>query len=56
MKIVGISVELTNEEVKMIANALSYYGDKIADTQGYSAGEKYWNLITKFTGDEGVSC
>ena len=42
------TVELTNKEIKMIKNALNYYGDKLADTQGYSAGEKYWDLMEKF--------
>lgn len=42
------TVELTNTEMAMVRKALDYYGDMVADGQGYSAGEKYWNLINKF--------
>ena len=43
------TVELTNKEIEMIKKALNYYGDKLADTLGYSAGEKYWDLMEKIT-------
>lgn len=42
-----ITIELTNKEKEMIKKALNYYGDKLADTQGYSSGEPYWDLINK---------
>lgn len=41
-------VKLTNKEIRMIKEALNYYGDKLADTRGFSAGEKYWDLMEKF--------
>ena len=41
------TVKLTKKEIEMIKVALDYYGDKIADALGYSAGEKYWDLISK---------
>ena len=34
-------------EIDLIKKALNYYGDKIADSQGYSNGEPYWDLIAK---------
>lgn len=42
------TVELTNKELAMIKESLNYYGDKLADTRGFSAGEKYWDLMEKF--------
>lgn len=41
------TVELTNTEIKMITDALNYYGDEVADNQGYSSGERYWDLMNK---------
>ena len=41
-------ITLTLSEAKLIAGALNYVGDKAADANGYSAGEKYWDLCTKF--------
>ena len=41
------TVELTSKEIKMIATALDYFGDEIADKLGYSSGEKYWDLMNK---------
>ena len=41
-------ISLTLSEAKLIAGALNYAGDKAADVNGYSAGEKYWDLCTKF--------
>lgn len=43
-----MKVELTKKEIKMIKEALNYYGDEVADRQGYSSGEKYWDLMEKF--------
>lgn len=43
-----VSPKLTRKEKKMVKKALDYYGDILADTIGYSAGEKYWDLINKF--------
>lgn len=40
--------KLTDEEKEMIKKALNYYGDKLADTQGYSSGEPYWDLMNRF--------
>ena len=41
-------ITLTLSEAKLIAGALNYAGDKAADANGYSSGEKYWDLCTKF--------
>ena len=43
-----MTVELTSKEIRMIKDALDYYGDMVADTKGYSSGEKYWDLMEKF--------
>ena len=43
-----MKVELTKKEIRMIKEALNYYGDEVADRQGYSSGEKYWDLMEKF--------
>ena len=40
-------VELTAKEQSMIRAALDYYGDSLADSEGYSSGEKYWDLKEK---------
>ena len=42
-------ISLTPSEAKLIAEALNYFGDKVADSRGYSKGEKYWDLISKFS-------
>ena len=42
------NISLTLSEIKLITGALNYAGDKAADANGYSAGEKYWDLCTKF--------
>lgn len=43
----NITVELSKEEITMIAGSLDYFGDKIADCEGYSKGLKYWELCAK---------
>lgn len=43
-----VTVELTKKEIRMIKDALDYYGGMVADTKGYSSGEKYWDLMNKF--------
>lgn len=45
-----ITVSVTISEAKCIAEALNYFGDKIADSRGYSAGEKYWDISDKYWG------
>lgn len=40
--------ELTDEEKEMIKKALNYYGDRLANTHGYSSGEPYWDLMNRF--------
>lgn len=42
------NLQLTAEEKGLIAKALDAMGDKVADTQGYSSGEPYWDLKEKF--------
>lgn len=42
------NIQLTTEEKGLIAKALDFAGDRVADTQGYSAGEKFWELKEKF--------
>lgn len=39
---------LTDEEKEMIKKALNYYGNRLADTEGYSSGEPYWDLMNRF--------
>lgn len=41
--------ELTKEEKEMIKKALNYYGIRLADTEGYSSGEPYWDLMNRFS-------
>ena len=43
-----VTINLSSDEVEMVKRALNYYGDKIADSEGYSSGEAYWNLINLF--------
>lgn len=38
---------LTEEEKKLILTALNHFGDYVAERQGYSSGEKYWDLAEK---------
>ena len=45
-------VELTNKEIMLVREALDCYGDEVADSQGYTSGEKYWNLMHKFSTDK----
>lgn len=42
------NTHLTEQEKALVFKALDAMGDKVADTQGFSAGEKYWNLKEKF--------
>lgn len=42
------NLQLTAEEKGLISKALDAMGDKVADSQGYSAGEQYWDLKEKF--------
>lgn len=42
------NLQLTAEEKGLVIKALDAMGDKVADTVGYSAGEKYWDLKEKF--------
>lgn len=42
-----VTVTLTVEEMQMIKEALNHYGDRKADTHGYSLGEPYWDLMNK---------
>ena len=44
-------ISLTPSEAKLIVEALNYFGDKVADSRGYSEGEKYWDLIPKFSNE-----
>lgn len=41
------SVELTDEEITLIKNSLDFYGVRMAETVGYSAGEVYWDLMNE---------
>ena len=38
----------TEQEKRLIAKALDALGDRVADTEGYSAGEEYWSLAKRF--------
>lgn len=39
-----MNIELTKNEMEMLFKALDFYGDKVADSQGYSSAEPYWDL------------
>lgn len=39
-----MKIDLSVGDLLLICQALDFYGDKVADTTGYSAGEKYWDL------------
>lgn len=43
----NIILQLSAKEVDMICESLNYYGDKVADSVGYSSGEKYWDLMNR---------
>ena len=43
-----IKVPLTKEEITLIKKSLDLTGDRLADREGYSSGEKYWDLKQKF--------
>lgn len=45
IKINNIQINLSAEKIEMICNALNHYGQNVANSIGYSEGEKYWNLI-----------
>lgn len=36
-------------KIKMIVKALEYYGNRKADTEGYSSGEKYWDIAREIS-------
>lgn len=40
-------VILTKDEIDKLIHALDAMGDRMADREGYSAGEKYWDLKEK---------
>lgn len=42
------------KNIKLIQKALEYYGDKKADAEGYSAGEKFWDLANKLEDAENI--
>lgn len=48
------TIQLTEREKGLVAKALDFYGDRVADTQGYSAGEKYWDLKAKLEGVKNI--
>ena len=43
----SIPVILTRDEIKNIKEALDVMGDRLADREGYSSGEAYWDLKEK---------
>lgn len=42
------TIQLTEYEKGLVAKALDFYGDRVADAVGYSAGEEYWDLKARF--------
>lgn len=40
-------LELNNEEKDLIIKALDFMGNYVADKEGYSSGEKYWDIKDK---------
>lgn len=49
------SVTLTKQELDMIKKSLDVMGDQLADREGYSSGEEYWDLKEKLADYEGNS-
>lgn len=45
----SVSVDLTVQELDMIKSALDVMGDQMADREGYSSGEEYWDLKEKLS-------
>ena len=43
----SIPVILTKDEIDKITVSLDVMGDRLADREGYSSGEEYWDLIEK---------
>lgn len=41
------SLKLTQDEQKLIIQALDSHGDQVADRSGYSSGEPFWSLKDK---------
>jgi len=44
-----VKVDLTIQELDMIKKSLDVMGDQMADREGYSAGEEYWDLKEKLS-------
>jgi len=42
-----LNIHLNKHEIDLICKALDTAGDMIADREGYSSGEEYWDLKTK---------
>jgi len=42
-----VNVFLSRDELNLIVKALDSVGDRVADKEGYSSGEKYWDLKEK---------
>ncbi len=50
------NLQLSVKEKELVVKALDAMGDRVADTEGYSSGEKYWDLKEKFeTGSKEAS-
>lgn len=42
-----IKISLSKDELNLIKQSLNEMGDKVADREGYSSGEKFWDLKEK---------
>lgn len=50
-----VHVALTKDEIALIKKSLNEMGDRFANREGYSSGEKYWDLKEKLEAIEGSS-
>lgn len=50
-----VQVALTKDEIELIKKSLNEMGDRLADREGYSSGEKCWDLKEKLETIEGRS-
>ena len=48
-------ISVSGRELEIIKKALDMTGDRIADSEGYSSGQEYWNLKEKLAGHHGTS-
>ena len=48
-------ISVSGRELEIIKKELDITGDKIADSEGFSSGQEYWDLKDKLSGNNGTS-